>query len=273
MLKSLLRLPFVLRARYRDRHLAPDAVDLAAVAIFREEAPFLDEWLTFHEAVGIRHFYLYNNFSTDHFHDVLTPWIKRGLVTLTDWPVEVGQLPAYRHCIENWGQHAHWMAFIDIDEFLFAPDGKTVSEVLRALSGQPGVMVHSPYFGANGIEQRPPAPIARAFTRRAATRMSAKTIANPRWVYAIRNVHSFNYWRGNAIDPTGKPFDAGKPDLGVLRLNHYWSRSLQDLRDKIARGDASMSQKRDPDWSFAFERELNDIDDTSILPLLDRIFR
>ncbi len=38
--------------------------ELAICATFREEAPFLDEWISFHIGIGVTHFFLYNNFST-----------------------------------------------------------------------------------------------------------------------------------------------------------------------------------------------------------------
>lgn len=38
--------------------------------IFNNEAPFLKEWLDYHIVVGIDHFYLYNNNSTDNYIDV-----------------------------------------------------------------------------------------------------------------------------------------------------------------------------------------------------------
>ena len=34
-------------------------------AIFKNEAKYLREWIEFHKIVGVEHFYLYNNFSTD----------------------------------------------------------------------------------------------------------------------------------------------------------------------------------------------------------------
>lgn len=273
-LKQVLRAPWVWRARARDRNVAQrDVPTLAVVAIFREEAPFLDEWLRFHEAVGVGHFYLYNNFSTDHFRDVLAPWIARGLVTLTDWPVEVGQLPAYRHCIKHHMLDAKWMAFIDIDEFLFSPVADKVTDVLGRFDGAPAVGVFSPYFGSAGHEQRPPVPISRAFTKRSPlSKISAKTIANPRWIRAIRNVHLYKYWQGETIDTMGRPFQGDRPVLDLLRLNHYWSRSLSDLQTKIQRGDASTPVPRDSDWHFAAEKDMNAEDDTSILPVLDRVF-
>lgn len=51
--KRLLRAPLVLRASLRDRAVtrAPK-YRLAACAIFREEAPFLAEWIEFHRDVG-----------------------------------------------------------------------------------------------------------------------------------------------------------------------------------------------------------------------------
>jgi hypothetical protein len=272
-LKTVVRAPFAWRAAARDHALSPQAHYLAVVAIFRDEAPFLEEWLTFHRGVGVDHFYLYNNFGVDDFREVLAPWIARGEVTLKDWPVQTGQLAAYRDCIRDHALDARWMAFIDIDEFLFSPQTPDVRQVLRDYEDLPGILVHSPYFGAAGHETLPPVPIVRAFTRRAAlAKSSAKTIANPRWVYSIRNVHTFKYWRGEACDTGRNTLHGGPKVLDRLRLNHYWSRSIADLRDKIARGDASTPDKRDPVWHFEFERGLNDEDDTSIVPSLDRIF-
>jgi len=36
-------------------------------AIFKNEAPYLREWIEFHRIVGIDHFYMYNNRSDDDF--------------------------------------------------------------------------------------------------------------------------------------------------------------------------------------------------------------
>ena len=41
-------------------------VTLAIAAIFRDEAPYLKEWIEFHRAVGVERFYLFDNLSTDH---------------------------------------------------------------------------------------------------------------------------------------------------------------------------------------------------------------
>jgi len=273
--KTILRLPFVCRARAGDAALGRRPHhELAVAAIFREEAPFLEEWLNFHRGVGVGHFYLYNNFSTDHFEAVLEPWIANGMATLHDWPVRAGQLAAYRHCIRHYRRQARWIAFIDIDEFLFSPEQIDIRPILADYRDLPGIIVHSPYFGSTGHRQRPAGPVVEAFLRRAPLSLaSAKTIANPRWIYAIRNAHLFKYWAGEALDPDRRrPGGAGAgPSLDRLRINHYWSRSIADLEIKVSRGDASTPEPRRMEWHLAFEAQLNAEEDRSIIPVAQSI--
>lgn len=54
--------------------------------MFQNEAPWLKEWITYHHKVlGVDHFYLYNNDSTDDFMKILQPYIDNGIVELIDW--------------------------------------------------------------------------------------------------------------------------------------------------------------------------------------------
>jgi hypothetical protein len=74
----------------------------------------------------------------------------------------------------------------------------SVSGVLARYEAAPGLAVFSPYFWSARHEERPPPPITKAFTRRARlSRMTAKRIANPRWIYRIGNVHIFKLERDN----------------------------------------------------------------------------
>jgi hypothetical protein len=40
---------------------------LSICAIFKDEAPYLQEWIEFHRLLGVEKFYLYNNNSRDNF--------------------------------------------------------------------------------------------------------------------------------------------------------------------------------------------------------------
>lgn len=275
-LKTLVRSPLLLQARLEERLMARRPHDeLAVCAIFREEAPFLEEWLNFHSGVGATHFYLYNNFSTDSFRTVLTPWIAQGKVTLHDWPRPVGQLSAYRHCVRHYRRQARWVAFIDLDEFLFSPQSVDLRCVLREYADCPGVLVYGVFFGSSGHAVKPPGLLTDNFTRCAPSDVacSGKTIANPRMIYAIRSPHVFHYWSGETLDTRRRSLDEGRssPVFDRLRYNHYWSRSLDDLHTKVWRGDASTPEKRDLDWHLEYEAQLNSLEDRTILPITEAI--
>ena len=270
-MRQIGRAPVALGLRLLDRRVARTAKhELAVCAIFREEAPFLDEWISFHLGVGATHFYLYNNFSTDNFRDVLAPWIERGIVTLIEWPVPVGQLPAYRDCLKRARWDCRWIAFIDIDEFLFSPAGTDVRVILRDYADLPGVEVWQLFFGSGGHVSRPASPVTEAYLKRAPTtiKTTVKTIANPRMVYKV-GVHNSKYWHGEARDGARRRVVSAEIGavLEPLRINHYWSRSIEDLRTKIARHDASTPALRNAAGHFEFETKLNDETDESILPI------
>lgn len=267
--RSILKLPLVWRANRREKLYATKARhEIAVCAIFREEALFLEEWLSFHVGVGVSHFYLYNNFSTDHYKDVLAPWIERRVVTLKDWPVPVGQVSAYRDCFRQVWRDCRWLLFIDIDEFLFSPNCVDIRSILSQYTDLPGIEIWQAFYGANGHERRPKLPVTEAYLSRASlAQTTVKTIANPRRLYKA-GVHQSKYYSGEALDPSRRKVEKGVPPvLDTLRINHYWSRSLEDLQDKIARGDASTSNRRDHDWHMNFERQLNEERDESILPI------
>jgi hypothetical protein len=59
---------------------------LAGFAIFKDEAPYLLEWIAFHKMIGVALFVLYDNGSTDG-----GPWSDRP-----------GQISAYRHFHANY---------------------------------------------------------------------------------------------------------------------------------------------------------------------------
>ncbi len=70
----------------RGRKAAAAAKGVALCLRFRDESRYLAEWLEYHHAAGVDHFFLYNNFSSDDFLSVVQPRIAAGQVTLVDWP-------------------------------------------------------------------------------------------------------------------------------------------------------------------------------------------
>lgn len=123
-------------------------------AIFKNEGPYLFEWIEFCRTIGIDHFYLYNNNSTDDFLNVLQPYIESKVVTLIDWPQRQGQIAAYQDCIKNFSSETNWLGFIDIDEFIVPIHDNNIKTYLKKFSRYPSVKLYWQVFGTSGYVER-----------------------------------------------------------------------------------------------------------------------
>lgn len=124
-------------------------------AIFKDEADYLKEWIELHKLVGAEHFYLYNNHSSDHYREVLEPYISAGEVTLTDWTDTPGQMSAYSDCVRRYAKETKWIAFIDLDEFIVPNTYDSIYDFLKQYDRRyPNVIAYWMCFGTSGKLQR-----------------------------------------------------------------------------------------------------------------------
>ena len=135
----------------------PPDVYLSICAIYRDEAPYLREWIEFHRAGGRRALLPLRQPQRGRPPGgarALRRERDRAPARLADVPA--AQLPAYEHCVREHGDEARWIAFIDLDEFLFSPTGRPLPEILRGLRALARVGVNWAVFGPSGHERKPP---------------------------------------------------------------------------------------------------------------------
>jgi glycosyl transferase family 92 len=213
---------------------------LAICAIYRDEASYMKEWVEFHRLAGVQHFYLYDNNSVDDHRELLAPYVDRGEVTIRDWPMEQGQRPAYDHCIAQNGRDARWIAFIDLDEFLFSPTGRPLTELLPAYERWPGVGANWAVFGPSGHLTRPTGLVTESYTKRLQTgeNLQIKTIADPLRVDRATGVHRFTYKSLGHVDENQYPITGGTTKTEsrkLLQVNHYMTKSFEEFAQRSRR--------------------------------------
>lgn len=129
--------------------------EVAICAIFKDEGQYLKEWIEFHLIVGVEHFYLYNNNSTDNYVEILQPYIDSGIVTLIDWPKKQSQMEAYYDCYQNYKNDSHWIGFIDLDEYVIPNDYDSIIDFLNQFHNKrPVVLIYWKYMGSSGKIKR-----------------------------------------------------------------------------------------------------------------------
>ena len=123
---------------------------ISICGIFKNEAPFLKEWIEFHEMIGVEHFYLYNNNSEDNYKEVLQPYMDKGLVSLIDWPYDQAQIKAYQNFYETYRHETQWVSFLDIDEFFCPRYERTLTNWLAKYDKYPVLVIYWRMFGTSG---------------------------------------------------------------------------------------------------------------------------
>ena len=156
--------------------------EVAIAAIFRDELNYLREWIEFHLMVGVDRFVLYDNGSEDNSREILDPYIAGGIVTLLPWAgfSQDPQILAYAHATRNCP--VRWLAFLDVDEFLFSEASFSIKPVLEKFEDYAALIVPRFEFGPSGHKEEPEGLVIENFTTgssRSATGMKVKTILNP----------------------------------------------------------------------------------------------
>jgi len=216
---------------------------VAIVAIVKNEADYLEEWLAFHLALGVDHFFIYDNGSTDTSAVLLERYINHGLVTRIDWPIGGGQLPAYNHALRMFGSTSAWLAFYDPDEFLVPLLDDDIPSFLARYPDAADIRVPRVEFGFSGRRSKPDGLSIDNYTHVANVLEldpklppRVKSIVRPHAVSAVDIHLAFPA----DVPAPGQPTKTYEVELrGVAQLNHYYTRSWEEFEAKRFRGSAT----------------------------------
>lgn len=138
--------------------------NLSVCAVFKNEAPFLKEWIEYHRLLGVDHFYLYSIGSHDSLETIVMPYVKQQLVTFINWPEAMSypgdelayqwalstQIPAYENAVNFIAKYeTKWLVLMDINEFLVCPKGSSLAELLQLYDDYAGISISTDFFDAS----------------------------------------------------------------------------------------------------------------------------
>jgi len=249
---------------------------VAICCIAKNEDPYFKEWIDYHAEIGVSQFYIYDNESAVPISTTLASYIQKGLVTVESISGTKMQMEAHRHCLANHGRNCEWIAFIDVDEFIVP---KTVSgnlvEFLKPYKKYGGLGINWLIFGSNGHLDRPERPQVESYTRRSLVTQSInrhiKSIVQPKYVKKVpKDPHHFYYrFPKYCVNENFQRIKGAFADhtSNKIQLNHYFVRSLDEFKMKVARGRADSYLERTVDEFYSVNEFANMIADETIKEL------
>lgn len=212
---------------------------LTICSVVKNELFFLREFLEFHILQGVEHFFITDNGSTDGTIEILEDYKRRGLVTYIIDKQSPIQFVAYNYWlnyVKGLRSVPYWMAFIDVDEFLYCGEQGILEDVILNYEGASSVAVHWVLYGS---KESPGELVIERFQHRAKeVNHHVKAIVQPKWTKEVgRNPHHFILDSGYTVDEN--KYDVsdkfGVIENGTanrLRINHYHIKSWPEYLER-----------------------------------------
>ena len=228
--------------------------NLIIVTMLKDESEYLDEWLCYYLNLGVEHFFIYNNNSTDALHDILCKYINAGLVTLIFWPKKYGQLDAFNHSKFFLEGKTAYIGFLDVDEFLVLKKHSSILDFLSEIDADQ-VLVPWKNFGYCGHQSRPNGLVIENYTYCVNNMgVQVKHFFKPDKVSAV-GVHC-----STPIDGTTIKYEDGalgahthmcdNPTYSNAQINHYQTKSFEEFSKRVQKGEGgSFISKSVPPFS------------------------
>jgi FkbM family methyltransferase len=237
---------------------------LVVVAIFKNEAVAMREWLQHYMRQGVEHFYMIDNGSTDDWKSQ----IEGAPVTVyTDAKKHAQESHYNDYFLPEVKRNAEWVMVLDLDEFMYArKKHKTIPEFLDTVSANiTQISVKWKMFGSNGHIKQPNS-IITGFTTRQEYRggeIDCKSIVRSINLNKL-SIHTHDHSGDTQILPA--KMDEKSLEESPLHLNHYAIQSWNWFQDvKMTRGavdNKDYESIRNKDYFTRYD--WNDIKDTEL---------
>ncbi|EHK2643358.1 TPA: glycosyltransferase family 2 protein [Escherichia coli] len=251
---------------------------LSICSIFKNEHQFILEWLAYHRCLGIKHYYIADNTSTDGSKELLIALSKIGIVEYFDYPTEAGTAPqigAYNTLLSK--AETEWLTFIDADEFLTPVNyEESLTDLYTLLNDErvSAVALNWAVYGSSCSIIPENALVVERLNKRANKEHSVnrhyKSIVRKKdTISAGKNPHHFilkdnkKYVKTTGYEESESDGLSKQVDWDKLRVNHYVIKSKAEfINKKAVRGRATTLEK-DLNRTINFFRshDLNQVED------------
>lgn len=234
--------------------------------VAKDESKYLKEWILYHRLIGVDNFLIYLHNNTDNSADFLDDLgVDFKNVSSESLGFEVKN-KIYTEIIEE--ANTEFVCCLDIDEFIVLPEYEDIRDFLSSslYDGFGGIVLHQNIFGSNDHKESPEGLVIDNYTKRHPDNFDfpknypnfqqpydlfkiIKTIVRRRSLKKVLDSHEY-ITSTPVVDENGQLYKKNTCHRTVskIRLNHYFTKSLEDWTFKTNRPRFSGSPKYPNEW-------------------------
>lgn len=238
--------------------------EIVICAIVKQEHLYIDEWIKYHLLLGFDRIYIYDNDEKEpcSYLEELYPtkvkvirFLGRGL-----------QMFCYDQFLRDYYGMHKWVAFIDVDEFIVLRTHNHIKNFVTEYCKEGAIALNWVLYGSSGLKTYSSKPVLQRFTmRQIGVNKHVKLIGIIDHIAHMISPHHCILRTGKTYDCNGTMINGPYNEFGndeVACVNHYFTKSEQEFREKCMRGRADLLEYRTFEADF-YRHDINETVDTS----------
>ena len=165
---------------------------LCGMAMMKNVARFIVDWVRYHRRMGVDHFYIFDNNSSD-MHELPS---ELPDVEFIPWPWKRSQRAAYTYGSAILESRCRWVVYNDVDEYLWPKRNSTFADAVRSVdkSNVAAIQVKSMTMTAPELRVCNNGTVPERYLYRQAEEImwerNPKTVARPGMVVRLHRIHT-----------------------------------------------------------------------------------
>ena len=224
----------------------------AVCCIAKWEDDYIDEFVEHNLKLGFDKVIIYDN--DDNFSLCKRYKGSDKVITVPYASRKFAQIKAYHNCMKRFRDEFDWIAVVDVDEFLFI-DRPNIKDFLCDFTNFTSVVINWDCYGAGGQIYKEDKPVLERFTKQGQGNIKwvnshYKSIVNTKLFFKNRcwfaNTHQVKMRRKSqsqygAVDDCKNLITntwIENPAYARSRIKHFWSKSWEEYKTKLLRGQS-----------------------------------
>jgi len=226
--------------------------DIALCVIAKNENLYIKEFVEYYKNLGIKKIYLYDNndINGENFFTILNSYISSEYIKIKNirGKSEI-QLLAYNDCYQRYLNEYSWFIFLDVDEFLYIKNNKTLSNFLSddRFSNCNTIFINYNEYGDSDLLKYDNRSIFKRFTKSQYLACGKSLIRGGIKVAKI-DIHKPLYIN-NYCNSKGESEELYKNKIFISKivvdnaeLKHFITKSLEEFCQRLLKGWPSIKK-------------------------------